>query len=338
MEGAPCLNPNCKSYGRPHPNCHCHGLSEFALERFANGGCVGPHSIDCEHYADGGEVEHNVQFAGNPDLAVDRAVANHGLSHLLAKTGTSRSENQHKPLQDFIDHSRSGKQKVHSHVHASFDANKKHEAPDTSALNTQLDALHRNPNDMLNIGGSMGQSLPGHAAAVSSKATVAASYLKSLKPTSQQPGPLDRSLPPSKGAEYAYNKQVEIAEQPLSILHSVKNGTVQPQDLITLNTIYPQLAQEMKDKAFDKIVTAQASGEQLSYRHKIGLSNFLGIPLDNTMTQSAMAAIIQSGAAVAQQRQIPPKAPTAQTQKTIDKSNTLGATSLQSQEIDSKTS
>ncbi len=49
----PCLNPNCKSHGQPHPNCRCYGFSE--------GGEVGhycsearPHKNDCEYFADGG--------------------------------------------------------------------------------------------------------------------------------------------------------------------------------------------------------------------------------------------------------------------------------------------
>ena len=54
--GLPCLNPNCKSHGRPHPNCRCYG--------FATGGKVGSvckekreHHPDCEYYADGGTTE-----------------------------------------------------------------------------------------------------------------------------------------------------------------------------------------------------------------------------------------------------------------------------------------
>lgn len=51
----PCLNPNCHSHGRPHPNCRCYG--------FAEGGEVGhfcsearEHNPDCEYYVKGGEV------------------------------------------------------------------------------------------------------------------------------------------------------------------------------------------------------------------------------------------------------------------------------------------
>lgn len=56
--GLPCLNPSCKSHGKPHPNCRCY-------TRMAKGGPVAegkihycatgmPHHKYCEYYADGG--------------------------------------------------------------------------------------------------------------------------------------------------------------------------------------------------------------------------------------------------------------------------------------------
>lgn len=51
MSYAPCKNPNCKSFGKPHPNCRCYG-------EFAEGGevaaCSGPHKRECEYFAEGG--------------------------------------------------------------------------------------------------------------------------------------------------------------------------------------------------------------------------------------------------------------------------------------------
>ena len=54
MATSPCLNPNCKSNGRPHPNCQCYA-------NMANGGKVShfceqmqPHGPDCMYFAEGG--------------------------------------------------------------------------------------------------------------------------------------------------------------------------------------------------------------------------------------------------------------------------------------------
>lgn len=53
----PCLNPNCKSEGKSHPNCKCYG-------GMADGGKVAsycakgmPHQKDCEYYADGTDTD-----------------------------------------------------------------------------------------------------------------------------------------------------------------------------------------------------------------------------------------------------------------------------------------
>ena len=51
----PCLNPQCKSYGKSHPNCRCWGPG--GPEKLAEGGdvehfCSGDnaHMPGCEHY------------------------------------------------------------------------------------------------------------------------------------------------------------------------------------------------------------------------------------------------------------------------------------------------
>jgi hypothetical protein len=68
--GLPCLNPSCKSHGRPHPNCRCYGM--------ANGGKVSdvhycaygkPHMPGCQ-YAQGGDVESTDQTVTDPNQFV----------------------------------------------------------------------------------------------------------------------------------------------------------------------------------------------------------------------------------------------------------------------------
>lgn len=65
----PCINPSCKSYGHPHPNCRCYGgIGGSAGEAgyFAEGGEVEKeyycddnraHRKACEYYKDGGQVK-----------------------------------------------------------------------------------------------------------------------------------------------------------------------------------------------------------------------------------------------------------------------------------------
>lgn len=57
MPYLPCENPNCKSYGKSHPNCRCFGS---VGNKYADGGkvssCSAKHNPDCEYFADGGDA------------------------------------------------------------------------------------------------------------------------------------------------------------------------------------------------------------------------------------------------------------------------------------------
>jgi hypothetical protein len=51
----PCLNPNCKSMGKPHPNCRCYGLAEGG-KITSHCDSKTPHKRGCHLYMDGGAV------------------------------------------------------------------------------------------------------------------------------------------------------------------------------------------------------------------------------------------------------------------------------------------
>ena len=254
-----------------------------------------PHHPDCPMYmAAGGEVE-NQQFNDNPDLAVEHAIAHHGLHHLLTKTGHSNSPDPTRATQDFIEHSKKGSSKLMGHIMGMF--GKQQISPDldgTEALKAHLEDIHLNPHQLLDVGGTIGDHLPDHAAALAAKAAIAAQYLKTLKPLGEQVSPLDRITPPNKIAQAAYERQVHLAQNPMYILHNAKRGTIQPADLVTLNTIYPQLAKSIRDKAGESLINAKTDGAKIPYKHKMGLSDLMGQPLDSTQTPAAMQAIIKS--------------------------------------------
>lgn len=355
----PCLNPNCKSHGAPHVGCKCYSHSggpalgegggpprahgdvgpQHFSENFAQGGSVCaqdlPHHPDCPFFAEGGDVQENHEFNTNHELALDHAVANHGLHHLLTKTGHTRSEEPHRAAQDFIEHAKRGKYKLHAHVNSSFD--KKMPNPETHGveeLKNHVEDLSLHPEKILDMGGNMGQSLPIHSGLMAAKASTAVSYLHSLKPLGNQMSPFDKIQPPSKMEEHAYDRQLQLAQHPLTILNHIKSGTVNPRDLETIQTLYPKLGQSIKEKTFEKVAAAKENGTVLPYKQKLGLSTILG-PLDSTQTPAAMQAIIKSaGGNTKSETQQPAnqgksqKGATAQTQKTIDKTTKLYADPL----------
>jgi hypothetical protein len=344
-----CRNKNCKNVGRSHPNCKC-GAPSFAqqsrnLEYDAEGGevgreghfCVhdGTHDMNCEHYADGGQIEANHEFDANPNLAVDHAIASHGLFHALTRTGHSRSENLHKPTEDFLDHAHRGRKMVESHAEKHFDSKHDHPEPskdEISALREHLESIRDNPSQLLDLPGLPG--LEAHSAALGAKAAAASNYFDSIKPKQAQPGPLDPVMPPDKHAEQNYNRQLGVAEKPLSVLAHAKNGTILPSDMTTLQALYPELAKSIQNKTFSSLVDAQTNEAKIPARHRQGLSQLLGQPLDATMTPQAMQAIMHANAGAQAPSQGQPKkqgksGATAETQKTINKVDNLYKTSLE---------
>lgn len=78
--GLPCLNPYCKSHGKPHPNCRCYSGGEA----YAEGGKVRhycakgmPHKPDCQYYADGGDVDEQ-QPQQQPQTYTTAELLEHG--------------------------------------------------------------------------------------------------------------------------------------------------------------------------------------------------------------------------------------------------------------------
>lgn len=361
----PCLNPNCSNGGKSHPNCRCWGdytESQMAAKGFkesgstktqvpyigayADGGEVHycsmmkPHQESCEYFADGGQVEANQEFLSNPPLAVDHAIAHHGLLHALTKTGHSRSDNEQKPTEDFVDASKRGRKSVSNHMEHHFD--KKHENVESNpheveALKNHLDSIRENPSQLLDVGGNL--NLPDHQAALGAKAATAYNYLSSLKPSQAQSSPLDEPMPVDKMSEAHYNRQLSVAQSPLAILGRIKNGSVQPDDLQTLKTLYPHLAQSIQSKAGESLIDAKTKDTEIPYKHKMGLSMLLGQPLDSTMTLDAMQAIIHSAPGIPESEQAPlgkKEGATAQTQKTISKVDDLYKTPLEDIQTDKR--
>lgn len=347
----PCLNSFCKSYGKPHPNCLCYG--DASDEEWANrpeynsflakGGmvCQGPHRESCEHYATGAEVESNQNHFDNPGDSLDHVGAEKGLLHLLTKLGhNGRSENIHKHLEQYIDDSRRGHKLINDHVSKLIGKESLGLSPDKEkreALKKHLDELQTNPSELMDIGGNLGATLPMHAAMLGAKAGQSISYLKGLKPTQSQNAPLDQVQPTDKMAETKYNRQIDIANQPSLVLQHIKDGTLQPLDLATLNTVYPQLSQSLKPKAFGALVDAKEKGKEIPYHQKRGLGDLMGQPLETTMTPMAMQAIIKANTPMqAPQSQKQPRKASGIELKQINQVNQNSETPLQARLADKK--
>ena len=312
---------------------------------FAHGGEVehycsemSAHHPDCEYYADGGEVETNKQFINNPDLSVDTAVASHGLHHLLTKTGNSKSPDDTMSSQEFIDHSKRGQKIVENHSKNIFSKDDIDHSPgDTESLKNHIREIQDHPGKMLNIAGNIGDQMPLHAAVIGAKAATAYNYLQSIKPMASQTSPLGPVLPPSKMESAHYERQLKIAQNPLSVVSKIKDGTLQPHDLNTMSTLYPKLMQKIKDKATEELAEAKQKGEKISYKKRQGLSLLFGQSIDGTMTPQIMQTIMKANApSQAPQQQGGAKKASGVELDQINKTNDMLETPLQKRQINKK--
>jgi hypothetical protein len=340
----PCINPRCKSFGKSHPNCLCYagpGGSSLEQGNFAHGGCVGDHLESCEHFASGGQVEDQQAFLSNPSRSLDHVAANQGLSHLLTKFGSNgQSPDPHKYLSDYVDSEKRGYKATKSNVKNIFGSEKLDFKPDKERrekLKQRLEELRQNPDQMLNLGGNLGQTLPGHAAALGYKSAQATNYLSGLRPKTTQNAPLDIPQPKDITAENKYNRALDLAENPHMILQHAKEGTIQPQDIQTVQTLYPALYQSMVEKSGEGLIDAKTQGQTLNRHQKQGLSRLMGQPLTTNQTPMAMQAILRANAPSQQTPQgKQPKKASGVELKQLNKTSEQSALPNQKRQLDQK--
>lgn len=140
--------------------------------------------------------------------------------------------------------------------------------------------------------GNIGENFPEHQMALAKTLGQVSQYLQSVKPQTDQTSPFDKISEITPMQKATYNRAIDIANQPLSILNRVKDGSVQTQDVTALKSMYPSMYQNLTTKLEDKLTDHMINGgETIPYTTRIGLSQFLGRPMDSTLApQSIMRA------------------------------------------------
>lgn len=170
-----------------------------------------------------------------------------------------------------------------------------HQMPN-SADREKLDKLvtqsQKNPDEFAKklMAGDLGHYMPEHQAALAQAMTNQIQYLQALKPKTDQSNPFDTPVPPSPGQEARYNRALDIAEQPAVVLQHIKDGTLQDSDILDLHKLYPEVYQKMAQKLTNEATNQHANEEPIPYKTRMGVSLFLGQPMDSTMTPSAIIA------------------------------------------------
>lgn len=284
MAQGPCLNPNCNSAGRPHPNCRCY-------EKMAEGGvagCNGPHDPKCKYH-----------LPSDPSEIFQNAVSHQGLSNLIKQSSKSpldTDENKHRGFDNYIDANRKGAKKYGNVIGSSLSKGKQDLSANPEDLQQHFDDFNSNPDSTFETGSSISNVSPIHAADLATTVGAASSYLQSIKPASTPNGPLSNPIPVSDLQMRSYERQVHLVEQPLHIVEHIKNGTLLPKDIQTISAVYPKMYNRLKASVMEHIIDTKEAKKEIPYSQRLSLSMFLGQPMDPVMSQPAMLAAITANA------------------------------------------
>lgn len=179
----------------------------------------------------------------------------------------------------------------------------------------------------------IGHYLPNHQMAMTENSTRALQYLQQLKPKDYQPSPLDRPIKPTPAQDARYNRALDIAQQPAIVLQHVKDGTLQQSDIQDISNMYPALYKNLSQKLTNKLISHHAGEEPIPYKTRMGISLFLGQPLDSSM-QPANIIAAQPKPQQPMQASNQPKAPSAKSTNPLKKLSNSYKTPGQAAESD----
>lgn len=170
---------------------------------------------------------------------------------------------------------------------------------DKGGAGQELQDFHNQPAPMFAEGGQvafkqedpLSTALPDHNLALNTAKSRVSGYLSNLKPQQNLAAlPYDQQ-PPEKANLKKYEKAVQMAARPLTILKHIKDGNITPSAVKDFASMYPELHEHLAQKLQEKVLESKHGGKKPSYRVRQGMSLFLGIPMDSTMTpQGIMAA------------------------------------------------
>lgn len=189
-----------------------------------------------------------------------------------------------KALFDYAKSVAQGHLAVNKAVNSVFNANQGIKPPsstDTKKLDKYIAEIRKDPTQLQNIAKNLQDNLSDHASSAGLIAANAANYLNGIKPRTPIGLPMDSKLPPNKAQETEYHRQLVIAQQPLMALQHIKDGTLTPKDMITLQNCHPVLYQQLKTKLLTQATNPEVT---IPYKTRLSMALFVGQPLDSTMT------------------------------------------------------
>ncbi len=174
--------------------------------------------------------------------------------------------------------------------------------PDFEARMKRLTSVLENP-EMIDTS-SLASVAPALAMQTAIQAQNAAGFLLNKAPKNPSMGLPAFTRPwVVPQAELAkFYRYVDAAERPAGVLKNLaRDGSVTKEEIETLNVLYPQILQDMKDKLMNRLLEFK---EPLSYNRKRGLGSLFGAGfIDQNPQQLQLLQSIHAGSVAGQQPQ-----------------------------------
>lgn len=142
--------------------------------------------------------------------------------------------------------------------------------------------------DMANNTEHLNHAAPNITQAINATTAKGVSFLKSKIPQAGMTMPLSATWQPSITQKAKFSRYYNAVNEPLKALKDVRNGSLSPETMEALQTVYPSLLGEMRQKMMEHMDIAKV--KTLPYNQRLGLSTFLGQPLDGNMTPQGIMA------------------------------------------------
>lgn len=206
-------------------------------------------------------------------------------------------------------------------------------AKDKERLDKTVSSFRTDPTPLEKVGNQTAHYLPNHGTAAAQTASNAVNYLNSLRPNTDRQAPLDPKPIPNPVAKATYDRALGIAQQPLVVLSRLQAGTMTTGDVTALKAMYPALYTKFSNQLTEQMSSQIAKGDIIPYKTRLGLSVFLGQPVDSTMTPgSIMSAQLPAISNTPNPQQNSSKPPSSSSVKGLSKLPNQYQTNAQSRE------
>jgi hypothetical protein len=119
----------------------------------------------------------------------------------------------------------------------------------------------------------------------------ATSFLASKLPVPPPRKPLSPPYVMSQAETEKFERSLHAVENPLTVLHQIKDGTLTHEAVEAVSTVYPKLYAEMKTQLLDRLTdhTSKEDYESIPYSTQISLSLFLQEDIGSGLDQASIA-------------------------------------------------